>query len=133
MGIFSKKELNSFETVFWRISGMRGSTEYEIVNKGEESEFTEYMMRCAKGGGMERVPERSVTCKTERILEILNSCEVASWDGFHGKHPKGVRDGIMFRFELVVGGDEKITAEGSENFPKHFREFRDAMRELLNS
>ena len=133
MGIFSKKELNSFETVFWRISGMRGSTEYEIVNKGEESEFTEYMMRCAKGGGMERVPERSVACKTERILEILNSCEVASWDGFHGKHPKGVRDGIMFRFELVVSSDEKITAEGSENFPKHFREFRDAMRELLNS
>lgn len=133
MGIFSKKELNSFETVFWRISGMRGSTEYEIVNKGEESEFTEYMMRCAKEGGMERVPERSVTCKTERILEILNSCEVASWDGFHGKHPKGVRDGIMFRFELVVSGDEKICAEGSENFPKHFREYRDAMRELLNS
>ena len=67
----------------------------------------------------------------DRILKLLNDCELISWDGFHGDHPKDVKDGIMFSLKATVNGNRNIRAEGSENFPKHFRELWKGMDAIL--
>ena len=130
--MFDKARVESYDSVFWRISGMRGSREYEIVNQGDTAEISEYEMRCASGGGMEKKLIRQVLCPNSQILELLNSVEMMKWDGFNGKHPRGVRDGEMFSFRATVNGGTDIRAEGSENFPKGFREFRSAVGTLLS-
>jgi len=130
--MFGKACVESYDSIFWRISGMRGSREYEIVNKGDTAEISEYEMRCASGGGMERILARQVTCPNSRLLELLNSVEMMKWDGFNGKHPRGVRDGEMFSFRASVNGGTNIRAEGSENFPKGFRDFRRAVGTMLS-
>ena len=66
------------------------------------------------------------------MLDLLNKCSLLSWDGFHGKHPKGVKDGIMFSLQAVLNGGKTIKAEGSENFPRHYRDFTDGLYSLLN-
>ncbi|MBP5224833.1 MAG: hypothetical protein J6Z38_04550 [Lachnospiraceae bacterium] len=131
MGWFEKKKIDSFESVFWRVSGMRGAREYEIERRGGEAGITEYAMRCASGGGMERQPERQAVCPYDQLLELLNACGVLKWDGFCGKRPAGVLDGQTFTFRAVVNDGEEIRANGSENFPKHFREFCDKVNDLL--
>ena len=123
------EKIESFETVTLRISGMRGTTDYEIVMKGNAAEVTEYRIRSDKDE--KRVPERQATCSAETVIKLLNDCELTAWDGFHGKHPSGVKDGIMFSLKATVNNGRKIKADGSENFPKHFREFRNGLHALL--
>lgn len=124
------EKIESFETVTLRISGMRGTTDYEIVMKGDAAQVTEYRIRYDMDG--KRVPERQATCSAEKVMKLLNDCELTAWDGFHGKHPSGVKDGIMFSLQATVNNGRKIKAEGSENFPKHFREFRDGLHAMLS-
>ena len=132
MSIFEKKKIVSFERVFWRISGMRITREYEIVRRDDKAEIYEYEMRYITGGGMERFPERSAIISSDQMIELLNTYEVIKWDGFHGKHPRGVLDGDMFSFEAVINDGETIHADGSANFPKRFREFCRAVYQLLD-
>ncbi len=110
---------------------MRFTTEYEIVMKDKEAEVVEYAIRYEKKEDR-RLPQRQAVCSADSILKLLNDCELVSWDGFHGKHPKNVKDGIMFSLRATVNGDRKIRAEGSENFPNHFRELRDGLRAILS-
>ena len=123
--------ISSFEIVTLRLSGMRFTTEYEIMMKDRGAEVVEYAIRYEKEEDR-RLPQRKTVCSAERILKLLNDCELISWDGFHGRHPKHVRDGIMFSLQATVNGDRKIRAEGSENFPKHFRELRDGLHAILS-
>ena len=124
------KEIVSFTDLALRLSGMRFTNEYRIVCRGDESVIANYALRCVPGG-TELQPEGSVTRPTAEVLRILNDCGVLSWDGFHGSHPKGVRDGIMFRFEATVNGGREIRADGSENFPRRFRELREYIETKL--
>ena len=104
MGLFDSRKnesITSFEKVFWRISGMRCSDEYEILSKDGIAEITEYRMYCASGG-MERRPERSRAVSDAEVIQLFNDCQILKWDGFHGKHPKNVRDGEMFTFSATV-------------------------------
>ena len=126
-----KIPITSYDTIFWRISGMRVTQEYEIVKRGVQAEVSEYEMYCVTGGGWERQLQRSVLCSEERMLELLNAFPVMKWDGFHGKHPRGVLDGEMFSFQATVNDGISIHAEGSANFPKGFHEFRRAIHLLL--
>ncbi len=121
----------SFETVTLHLSWMRGVAEYEIVDTGEGAEVSEYAIRY-RDGKSERELEQRAVCEKEKMLAILNSCSLLSWDGFHGKHPRGVLDGTMFRLEATVNGGREICADGSQNFPKHYHEFRDALYAILN-
>ena len=126
---FQKKEIKSFETVYLKISGMRYMQEYEIVNTEEGPEMLFY-----ENGYQEedRVPQFRIRCDREEILRLLNACNVLRWDGFFGKHPRNVSDGEMFLFTAVVNDGEKIRAEGSENFPKHYSELRNGLREIID-
>ena len=130
MGLFDRKSVDSFDRICWRISGMRSIRDYEIVRKGESAELAEYE-RYYREGKDERRPLRRGSCPAEQILELLNACAVLKWDGFHGKHPRGVKDGEMMSFEAEVNEGVTIKASGSENFPKHFGDFRREVNGLL--
>lgn len=120
----------SFEKITLRISGMRYCEEYEIVMMDDAAELTRYSIRWAQHEE-QRMPESNVRCSVNQILDLLNQCRVLSWDGFVGAHPKGVSDGIMFSLTGVIN-EKKIIAHGSQNFPKHYREFTDGLRRLLD-
>ena len=124
------EKIESFEIVTLRLSGMRFTVEYEIVTNGKKAEVTEYEIRYEKKED-KRVPKRKTVCSVDKVLTLLNDCELVSWDGFVGNHPKDVKDGIMFSLKATVNSGRKISAHGSENFPKHFREFRNGLNTLL--
>ena len=125
------ERIESFEIVTLHLSGMRFSTEYEIVMQGKDAEVAEYGIRYEKDKGNVRVPRRKTVCSADTALKLLNDCELLAWDGFHGAHPKDVKDGIMFSLKATVNGGRNIRAEGSENFPNHFRELRDGLNAIL--
>jgi hypothetical protein len=129
-GALSMKKIEAFTRILLRTSGMRFTEEQEILMVGEEAQVSLYGIRYSKDGD-ERVLEERVLCSPERVLELLDRCGVLKWDGFWGAHPKGVRDGIMFSLKAEVNGGQVISAEGSENFPRHYREFTDGLREIL--
>lgn len=124
--LFSKEKITSFTILTLTLSGMRGIEEYEIVCRGDESEVARYCRfytrdedeRRLLGGG---------SAPTDAILQLMNDCRVLSWDGFSGPNPHGVRDGWMFRLSAEVNG-RKISASGSNNYPRHYHAFFDAIR-----
>ena len=122
--------IESFELVTLRTSGMRFVTEREIMMIDGVAEVSEYGIRFSNGAE-ERVLERRAVCSEEQILKLLNDCRLLQWDGFDGPHPKGVLDGTMFCLNATVNGEKKIRAQGSENFPKHFRDFTDGLYRIL--
>ena len=125
--------IKSFEIVTLRLSGMRFTTEYEIVMKDGMAEVIEYAIRYEKDKGSIRVPKRKAVYSANRVLKLLNDCELTAWDGFHGAHPKDVKDGIMFSLKATVNGGRNIRADGSENFPEHFRELWKGLDAILRS
>ena len=129
--MFKKTPITAYTSLSWNISGMRVTREYEIIHKNRETEVSEYELRCVTGGGRERQLLRRALCTEQRMLELLNAFDIMKWDGFHGKHPRGVLDGEMFTFRATVNDGVSIRAEGSANFPKGFREFRSAVHLLL--
>ena len=128
-----KKAITSFDKVTLSISGMRYSIDYEIIRRDAEAEVTLYGVRYITGGGRERTPEKTERVPAGKIVELLNECDVMKWDAFHGKHPKKVFDGEMFSFAATVNDGEGIRADGSENFPKNYRKFKDMIRVILES
>ena len=124
-------KITSFEIVTLHTSGMRFVKEQEIVMKENGAEVSEYGLRF-KDGGRERVLQKRVICSEQEILKLLNDCKLISWDGFYGKHPKGVKDGTMFTFNATLNGNKKISANGSQNFPRHYRDFTDGLYKILN-
>ena len=124
------KQIEAFERITLRENGMRGSIEYEITSDGSTAEVVQYGIRFRYPDD-ERIAERQATVSIDEVLALLNSCRLLSWDGFHGAHPRGVRDGIMFSLQAVVNGGTVIKAEGSQNFPKHYSDFRDGIYEML--
>lgn len=125
-----KKNITSFEIVTLRTSGMRFVCEYEIVMKDAEAEVSEYGIRFS-GSEDKRVLERRAVISEQQALKLLNDCRILSWDGFFGSHPRGVKDGIMFSFKAVINDGRIIKADGSQNFPKHYRDFTDGLYEIL--
>jgi len=126
----TQAKIESFSTVTLRESGMRGLTEYEIVMNGENAEISFYWINYTQGKDCRELDRRTV-CGKETVIRLLNDCNVPSWDGFVGNHPKWVLDGTSFTFNASVNQGGKIYAHGSENFPKHYREFVNALNNFL--
>ena len=125
-------EIQRFDTVTLEVIGMRFHDTYEIVNEPPYATVSRY--RNVFIDGEDRLElDCMVTCDSREILKLLQSCSVGKWDGFHGKHPKGVRDGIMFNFVAVVNDGQIIRADGSENFPKGYTTFEQALNALLSA
>ncbi len=123
--------IESVQHVLLRESGMRGIVEREILIDGGSAEISSYLIRY-NGEKDERVLQQRAVHPAEDVIRLLNDCGVFAWTGFHGAHPRGLLDGIMFRFEAAVNGGQTIRADGSANFPKHYRDFTDGLYCMLN-
>ncbi len=123
-------QITSFEIVTLYTRGMRHMDECEIVMKDGQAEVSRYDIRYEDGEDRRVLGQRAV-CSAEQVLDLLNRCGMLSWDSFDGQHPKDVMDGTMFRLEAVVNGGRKISARGSENFPRHYRDFTAGLYEIL--
>ena len=128
--MFKKTEpIISFDRVTLRLSGMRCVEEYEIICQGGNSVVSEYMVYYTKED--ERKLLKSAECATEKLIELFNACGVLRWDGFNGPNPRGVRDGWMFNLTAELNG-RTIHASGSNNYPRHYREFKGSIDSILN-
>lgn len=126
----STESITAFESLNLQLRGMRITEEYELKANGKDTEISYYNMSYANGKE-ERVLIKRTVCETQTVIDSLNGFNVMGWDGFRGKHPKGVLDGTMFTLTATVNGGRVISANGSQNFPKHFNEFEQWLYELL--
>ena len=127
---FKKIKIDSLESMTLRITGMRSTEEYEALPTEAGVELSYYTYYCSNADYQRALQGRAIV-STDEFIALLNECNVPRWDGFRGKHPKGVLDGRMFNFKAVVNGDEEIRADGSENFPKGYRELVNKLRDLI--
>lgn len=126
-----RETVTAVERVALRLSEMRGAAEYEIVMQDGAAAVSHYAIRCA-GEAAERVLRQRAAVSEQDVLRLLNDCRLLSWDGFHGAHPRGVRDGTAFSLEATVNGGRSVRAEGSQRFPKHYRVLTDGLHALLS-
>ncbi|MBQ7474377.1 MAG: hypothetical protein IJS78_00495 [Clostridia bacterium] len=127
-GLFGR--IRSFETVTLHTSGMRRVTDHEIVMKGGEAEISQYAVGYRNGEQTRQLQKRAV-CSAKRALRLMNACRLLSWDGYHGKRPKGIKDGTDFIFKATLNEGKKIYATGSQRFPPYYRKFTDGLNEIL--
>lgn len=126
----SPKTVTSVETMTLTLRGMRGGFVYKFEHEGDVAELQRHRETYRDGEDM-LVLEASAPCGVQTMIDLMNTCGILRWDGFHGKHPKNVSDGIMFRFEATVNGGQTIIADGSANFPKGYHEFVRALDAML--
>ncbi len=129
---FKNESVQSFQTVELKISGMRETEIYELMCGGDTTEVSSYVLRYASGKE-DRQLCKQVTVDTAEVIGLLNDCRVMSWNGFSGKNPPHVLDGYMFTFRAVVNDGKKIYADGSNNYPKHYHDFKTKISEYLNA
>ncbi len=122
----TNKSVSSVKTMTLTVRGMRGSHVYEFA--GDELRLYREVYA---GKEIARELEKSVPCDAQTMVARMNACGVMRWDGFHGKHPKNVQDGIMFDFKATVNDGQMVRADGSANFPKGYREFVRALDGML--
>ena len=128
INLFGK--IKSFEIVTLHTSGMRHVTDYEIVKSGENAEISQYAVGYCDGEEVCQLEKRA-ECYAKRALKLMNKCRLLSWDGYHGKRPKGIKDGTNYIFKATVNGGKEICATGSQRFPRHYRDFTDGLNDLL--
>lgn len=110
--------------------GMRFAHVYKISKV--HGAFTLFRYRKTYRGGEDGLElEIKTHCVEADFIKLMNDCNVMGWDGFHGKHPKNVSDGIMFDFSATVNEERQIKADGSQNFPRGFREFLRTLDQML--
>jgi len=129
---FKKKQVEAFETVTIREISMRTTEEYQLICKGDLCDISMYqIIPIPNSHDDDRVLVQSDEYSTRDLVNLMNECGFASWDGFSGKHPKNVCDGIMFTVNAVVNSGKTVKASGSENFPKHYKRFMGEIKGLL--
>lgn len=129
--MFKREIITSFSEIRLRLCGMRITEVYEILCRGDEAELSHYLLSYENHEDNYHLQKR-VTLPAGDMVDILNQWGVIKWDGFYGKNPPGILDGTMFRFSATVNGDRKLHADGSNNFPRHYRDFTNALYQLLN-
>ena len=128
--MFRHESITSFSEIRLKLSGMRVTEVYEIKCSGGEAVISQYWLSYQDSEDRYKL-QRQATVPAPDMIDVLNRCGVLRWDGFRGKNPPGVLDGTMFNFTATVNGDRRIRADGSNNFPKHYRDFTDALYQML--
>ncbi len=123
--ISDEEILNSNNIVLmFRFSNMRSSYYYIFtINEVEKS---------LKSLGYKDEVLFETDLDNEDISKIKNaivSNRVNTWDGFD-KADNRVSDGEMFTLDLKIN-DIKIYANGSNSFPKNYREFKNKINEII--
>jgi len=126
----SGEKVESFEKLTITNSTMCGIYEYEAVNTDRNVDVAYYSVYY-KDGKSRRLLEKA-SCDSKTFMEILDKCGILGWNGFHGKRPEGVLDGVTFQAEAVVNG-RSIFADGSENFPAGYHELMNEIYDMLRN
>lgn len=129
--MFRHETITSFSAIKLKISGMRLTQVYEILCQGETAQLSLYWLRYVDHEDRYELQQRA-TIPAADMIDLLNRCGVLRWDGFSGKNPPHVLDGTMFGFTASVNDGRKIAASGSNNFPKHYRDFTGALNSMLS-
>ena len=111
---------------------MRLTEVYEILCCGDDAEVSQYWLSYKNHEDNYNL-QKHVTVPAADVIDVLNQCGILKWDGFRGKNPRGVLDGTMFSFTATVNGGRRLNADGSNNFPKHYRDFTDVLYRMLNT
>ncbi len=77
----------------------------------------------------QRIEGGSKLC--ERITKLEETCRLRKWNGF-AKAPRNVLDGGGFRFTAITSDGEKLSGHGENAYPKGYREFMTALKEILS-
>lgn len=128
--MFKRESITSFERVKLRVSGMRLTEVYEIICHGDNAQLSLYWLKYETQKDCYDLQQR-VTVPAIEVIDLLNKCAILKWDGFSGKNPRGVLDGTMFGFSATVNGGRKVRANGSNNFPRRYRDFTDELYRML--
>jgi len=64
------------------------------------------------------------------LCQLLGDCNASSWAGF-SKSNSRVLDGSSFSLEIALSDGRKITARGSNAYPKNFSRFEDVYIDLF--
>ena len=126
------KTISSIDTMTLTLQGMRFCNVYEITNEGGKTEIRRFRKVFSKGADTLEL-DASAVYDTMDFIAFTNTCGIIHWDGFHGKHPKNVTDGIMFEFIAAVNDGQEIHADGSENFPKGYHDFVHELDRILRA
>ena len=138
LGEVEKDAIDSFVHFADTMERIQGGPKYKsnIFSKVKmpnyEAEVSQYAVGYRDGEKVRQLEKRAV-CSAEYALKLMNKCRLLSWDGYHGKHSKGIKDGTNFILKATVNEGKEIYATGSQRFPRHYGDFRDGLREMLNN
>lgn len=137
-GCIKAKKITSFEVVTLSEVGSAAWTyEWEFVRTKNGVTFTYY------SGSWEfdddRTREDFIEKRIEgdgafleEVLKLFNDCKLSAWNGFRKSNPN-ILDGRMFTFKAVLNEGEEIGASGSNSFPSGYRDFKEALRNLVEN
>lgn len=125
----STEDITEFEEILLKVSGMRGTAEYEFTGSGEDVVLSRYRMKYVDGKEV-REPDGRRLCEREAVLDLLEACGVRDWNGFAGNHPENILDGDIFSFRAEING-RIIQAEGSANYPEGYKDFLHKLNQWL--
>ncbi len=114
------------------IFGTGGRNWYEITNTDGEITLSHYMDVYYEDEGKVTELQKSVVCDAEKIIELMNTSRVMTWDGFVGYNPPNMLDGGSFSLTAVVNGGKEITASGYNNYPIGYSKFYSGLYKMLN-
>lgn len=102
----------------------------------QETVLEEFLSNTVWEGSEEKEIRKSLGKKTgnaelsEQINRLFSDCRIADWNGFQGTNPD-VMDGSSMTFSAAFADGTGVFASGTNHFPKHYREFKDGLRELM--
>ena len=140
ISLFKKEKTIEFDSFRLKISRMRGSEVYEGQKTATGIHLEHYTPGRREYGSVNRVyKETKKMIKTiegdqqlyEEIAQLFAEYKIKRWDGFHGANPPGLRDGTMMDFDATLSDGTRIDADGSNNFPKHFRDFQEKLHDIF--
>lgn len=124
-------EIKSLKEFHYRVTD--GRNMYGIIEYNINYEDNLYTLKSRLNGFDEDeavivVPEEGTINK---IIDVLNKYNVASWDGF-SKSSKSVLDGKSFEFKVVTKENEKIYCTGYMSYPKNYKKVISELENIIN-
>ncbi len=113
--MFKREQITSFSEIRLKVSGMRLTEVYEILCCGDDAEVSQYWLSYKNHEDNYNL-QKHVTVPAADVIDVLNQC-----------------GSTMFSFTATVNGGRRLNADGSNNFPKHYRDFTDVLYRMLNT
>ena len=125
------KEIDNFNYIKIRISGSINSVkEYQIIKKENKADISLFDIYYEDGKEKSTL-KYNYQVEIKDILNLLNKCNIYSWDKFNKDKSKKISDGEQFNFVAVINSNIEINAAGNNAYPKHFHELINQINNFL--